>query len=1805
VPPHLPRAASHLKTLSSSFFVLTLASILIGLTSIGALASEEDPIVIPILAIQPTAQSFDINTSPSFNITTPAGADFVVQFTLAKKFFSGDQSLDGYLEMSGDKQNFYSYTGYTSTGTATVSIPLAEWKNLHGSVVFYRLYSLAANGGNTTPNSSWKNAPSIRRTGESWVGMPLNDRAMIGSTQVVINGKLNSTAISSDFGPRIASGGSRFHAGLDIPVSVGTPVYAIADGTVISSSEHSSDHIMMIQHDGSRKVGYVHLDAWLVDVGQTVVKGELIAYSGDWVGNTHASPHLHIDSGYANVGSDQNAYGAIFYNPLHYLPYTNNYSEGIRFLHDSYTRSRPIDIEPAAGNQDKVLVAFGLTTEHDKDLNYVKVQVNGSTAVGQYFVLNYDEVVSQDSSTGVVTLSNGRTFRVRPLNEDIYSDTNLSYDYYVKPGSTNVNVIATDYFFFPWDMTPFRNGEDDGPQDIVITAQEVNGASHQWPKTIGPEIQPVSSEVNGKVLTANINLIYHDVMSGSLRMEAKGVPAGWTANFDRQVLSMAPEANATVTLTLTSPDVISPDLMESNHTRVVATFERISVLQDTEVLCPASGEMPSVYSASTNGSAASGLLCPLPPGKAEITQPPAGQVIQGAIIQVIVNKAGAKSGTQNKLIVENENNGSVKELSSVYGSGDELFFNWTPDEAATTYVLTAQVEGLYDSDPVRVWTAGGLRFIQPSGSTVDMNQPITVKVEAEGMDQVLLSINPDGGGGGGWMTETSANIWSWSPWKPLTAGQEYTLRATGYPSNNGNTVTTYHYVTALPSQPTIEVTNPIALNKATTVKVTAPGSNDVDLVASGAVTMTKSGYSEATQQGDGIWHFEWTPNIAGPQSLTAHVYYAFQSSKMISKEVEVIDDGSNFFEVEAKNDSLVDRGAGSTATISSGRVQKKVELVVIDPDGNEEDRISFDQSEKCTQIPEDQWDSTSSSTGLLWSPDKLGIYTLIGHVWDCDNHHGWTEPGIQVTALEPGPAGAITRINDWAFLWENNKPIKSLFEGYGSISDPVYANTEIPVANYVCGIVGIHAYSGDIGEERDNDRIIQAYLTTWHKDNYKNWQIMLDFNTWNLEGVFNDLTNKPEYWNVKLMCFDRKVAAYGGPENGKPIFIKEFDNKGDDINVSTGISASQYACGIGGFDSDRGDIQENGVGDIIFNNLYIKDGLWWMQSDFRTHNSSLENWDHDLLCVDRSWAALNTPETGKPFVFISYGSLGDNVDKLTEFRTDEWTCGIVGFAALHGDIDEKESNNALILAQMNKDNAAIKWRIRADFRTHNDHESWNVNVMCVAKEGVSIQSVQPYLFTGAHPDESLYGPGMKIDFTDSHDPDATHYRVQYSSDGGATWNNIYTTPRKLSDGSWFNHHGSYECGWEAGAGGAYETKYGHCLPAKTTYLYRVGLLASEAAQEPINGKWSEPISAVSYDWPAYFELVVKAESGPDPDHAYYRLDVTNMHGPNLDMEWELQSVLGAAYRKIGGCGSGTYQDDPSSRYCRIEVYSPQGASTNSVITVASEEPSPGISVIVTGTDKYYQDGIYLSHTYHEATLLKADNDDGDGQDDNDNRITFVDVQPDHWAYTYVEYLSDLHITSGCTTVGDPQYCPANPLSRAQMAVFTVRSRHLQEPGYVPPSPPGVVFIDEEAQPLLSLASTSSDPVYRAEIYWYDKYSQELYDDGVISGCSSNPLKFCPNDSTTRAQMTVFIVRLLHGENFTPYEPNQQLYRDVPLVNSQGAAIWFAKWIAQAHQDGLIQACGTDMANLLFRPEEAVTRAEAACMMYFALEAKGE
>nr|WP_245670416.1 M23 family metallopeptidase [Corynebacterium crudilactis] len=95
---------------------------------------------------------------------------------------------------------------------------------------------------------------------------------------------------TSGFGPRWGS----FHNGIDIANAIGTPIYAVMSGTVISSGPASGyGQWIRIQHDDGSISIYGHMEYLYVSVGERVSAGQEIAGMGNQGFSTGS--HLHFE----------------------------------------------------------------------------------------------------------------------------------------------------------------------------------------------------------------------------------------------------------------------------------------------------------------------------------------------------------------------------------------------------------------------------------------------------------------------------------------------------------------------------------------------------------------------------------------------------------------------------------------------------------------------------------------------------------------------------------------------------------------------------------------------------------------------------------------------------------------------------------------------------------------------------------------------------------------------------------------------------------------------------------------------------------------------------------------------------------------------------------------------------------------------------------------------------------------------------------------------------------------------------------------------------------------------------------------------------------------------------------------------------------------------------------------------------------------------------------------------------------------------------------------------------------------------
>ncbi|MFO3797176.1 MAG: S-layer homology domain-containing protein [Anaerolineales bacterium] len=140
------------------------------------------------------------------------------------------------------------------------------------------------------------------------------------------------------------------------------------------------------------------------------------------------------------------------------------------------------------------------------------------------------------------------------------------------------------------------------------------------------------------------------------------------------------------------------------------------------------------------------------------------------------------------------------------------------------------------------------------------------------------------------------------------------------------------------------------------------------------------------------------------------------------------------------------------------------------------------------------------------------------------------------------------------------------------------------------------------------------------------------------------------------------------------------------------------------------------------------------------------------------------------------------------------------------------------------------------------------------------------------------------------------------------------------------------------------------------------------------------------------------------------------------------------------------------------------------------------------------------------------------------------------------------------------YCPEFAVTRAQMAVFLLKS--IYGASYTPPDV------------LPTLPDTAG--------HWAENWIEALKSTGITGGFPDGTYR--PETSVTRAQMAVFLLKAVHGSAYTP--------PDVAPTFSDTAGHWAKNWIEALRTAGITGG----FPDGTYRPEEAVTRGQMAVFL---------
>jgi hypothetical protein len=114
---------------------------------------------------------------------------------------------------------------------------------------------------------------------------------------------------------------------------------------------------------------------------------------------------------------------------------------------------------------------------------------------------------------------------------------------------------------------------------------------------------------------------------------------------------------------------------------------------------------------------------------------------------------------------------------------------------------------------------------------------------------------------------------------------------------------------------------------------------------------------------------------------------------------------------------------------------------------------------------------------------------------------------------------------------------------------------------------------------------------------------------------------------------------------------------------------------------------------------------------------------------------------------------------------------------------------------------------------------------------------------------------------------------------------------------------------------------------------------------------------------------------------------------------------------------------------------------------------------------------------------------------------FADVPVNHPQFRYIQKMKQLGVTDGCTAT---TYCPGDPVTRGQMAVFIIRLK---------------LGLNSPLQ-----FSYQSTP-YFTDIqpgHLFFAYIQKMRDLGITLGCTA--ASYCGDDFNTLGQISVFAIR---------------------------------------------------------------------------------
>ena len=171
---------------------------------------------------------------------------------------------------------------------------------------------------------------------------------------------------------------------------------------------------------------------------------------------------------------------------------------------------------------------------------------------------------------------------------------------------------------------------------------------------------------------------------------------------------------------------------------------------------------------------------------------------------------------------------------------------------------------------------------------------------------------------------------------------------------------------------------------------------------------------------------------------------------------------------------------------------------------------------------------------------------------------------------------------------------------------------------------------------------------------------------------------------------------------------------------------------------------------------------------------------------------------------------------------------------------------------------------------------------------------------------------------------------------------------------------------------------------------------------------------------------------------------------------------------------------------------------------------------------------------------------------------FLDVPAGHLFHDVIGRLFRSGVTAGC---GGGNFCPDDPVTRAQMAVFLLRAEH--GTGWARPSATGATYTDVPA----------------------GAFGAAAIEQAAAEGIFAAGGAFGPNVPVSRAEMARLLLKAEHGPTWAP-PAAAGIFGDVPAGDAA------APWIERLFREGITAGCGGGN----FCPNDTSTRAQMAAFL---------